>query len=295
MRSIIQLLFPVYLLIGVNILFGQTTANAIIDTVEVEGRAAILFSGKKWAFLDEYQKSLVYDSLFTKNWITKDIHSYPSQKSTILEEKAINLLENVNNFVFPLDSFKQLRGFTGYHTGLDLKAPTGDTVRAAFDGRVRFASNIRNGYGNLVIIRHYNGLETYYSHLSKILVSIDDDVKSGCAVGLVGSTGRASGPHLHFETRYRDIPFDPLKFINTEQKCLISDSLLICNSLLGKSSGKAIVSDTHGDSDEYHTIIRGDTLYKIAKKYNTTVEAICQLNSISKTTILRIGQKLIIP
>jgi murein DD-endopeptidase MepM/ murein hydrolase activator NlpD len=267
----------------------------ILDTVDLNGRSVLLMKSNRWLYLEDYVKNLAYDSLFSKSWVTKDIHSYSEEKNNPITERKISLIENASEFVFPLDTFKLLRGFTGYHTGIDLKSFTGDTVCAAFDGRVRFASNIRNGYGNLVIVRHYNGIETYYSHLSKILVNVDDIINAGNAVGLVGSTGRATGPHLHFETRYHDIAFDPFKFIDGGKRCLVSDSLLICNNLLGRRSGDKNFVEVNGDHGDSYTIIRGDTLYKIARQYNTSVEVLCQLNNISRTTILRIGQKLILP
>jgi len=289
--------FCLFLLLfsGIKSLSGQTMSNTIIDTIELDGRSVVLLSGKKWAFLDEYQKSLTYDTLFSKNWITKEIHSYPSDRNRQLGELVVDLHENNSDFIFPLDTFKVLRGFSSYHTGLDLKANSGDSIRAAFDGRIRFASNIGNGYGNLVIIRHYNGLETYYSHLSKILVGLNDDLKAGEIVGLVGATGRATGPHLHFETRFRDRTFDPLTIVNCELKCLASDSLKICNQLFGKKTGNTGQHLVEGDGGDFHTIIKGDTLYKIAKLHNTSIDILCQLNNISKTTILQVGRKLIIP
>jgi murein DD-endopeptidase MepM/ murein hydrolase activator NlpD len=266
----------------------------ILDTIILNDRQVFLFSDKKWAYLDDYYRILAYDTLFTKNWEVKEIHAYRNENNKSLKEIKVNLLENNSPFVFPLDTFKYLRGFTGYHTGIDLKADLGDTIRAAFDGRIRFAANIRNGYGNLVIIRHFNGLETYYSHLSKILVSINDDVKAGDVVGLIGSTGRATTHHLHFETRYRDKPFDPQKLLTCEEKTLLSDSLLICNNLFGRDISDSYVEVKEDGSTEvlYHTIIKGDTLYKIARQYHTSIDALCQLNNISTSTTLKIGRKL---
>ena len=88
------------------------------------------------------------------------------------------------------------------HQGTDIPLKSGTPVAAAFDGRVRMSSYV-SGYGNLVILRHENGLETFYGHLSKRQVSVGDWVRAGDIVGLGGSTGRSSGPHLHFETRYK--------------------------------------------------------------------------------------------
>jgi murein DD-endopeptidase MepM/ murein hydrolase activator NlpD len=273
--------------------FGQND-NIILDTLTLNDRQIFLFKNKKWAFVDDYLKNIGYDTLFSRNWETKEIHAYRTERNKSIKSLKVNLRENNSAFIFPLDTFKYLRGFTGYHTGLDLKADLGDTIRAVFDGKIRFAGNIRNGYGNLVIIRHYNGLETYYSHLSKILININDDVKAGDLIGLVGQSGRATTHHLHFEIRYFDKPFDPLKLLSLQERNLISDSLLICGSLFGEVQvdSELDLADANNNDIQYHTIVKDDTLYKLSKKYNTTIEALCQLNTISKSTTLKIGRQL---
>jgi murein DD-endopeptidase MepM/ murein hydrolase activator NlpD len=273
---------------------AQNRYGDILDTIVVNDKSVILFSNKRWTYAEDYKINLSYDSLFFNNWNTKDIHAYFSGTAKLFKNFSIYLYENNSAFVFPLDTFKYLRGFRGNHTGLDLKADLGDSIRAAFDGRIRFAANIHNGYGNLVIIRHYNGLETYYSHLSKILVQVNDDVKSGDIIGLVGQTGRATTHHLHFETRYHDWVFDPTKIISLQNKMLLSDSLAICSSLFsGGSCNPNIESPINGEPrTQYYTVVKGDTLSKISKLYATTVENLCQINDISKNSILQIGQKL---
>jgi hypothetical protein len=274
--------------------FAQNSFGDILDTIMINDKPALLFSNKRWAYLDDHNKCLSYDSLFSQNWETKEIHAYLNERNKPIHDKTINLLENNSTFVFPLDTFKYLRGFKGSHTGLDLKADFGDSIRAAFDGRVRFADNIRNGYGNLVIIRHFNGLETYYSHLSKILVQVDDVVSAGDVIGLVGQTGRATTHHLHFETRYRDKVFDPLKLLSLQEKNLLSDSLEICKRLFGQEiySPNRETTVAGGTDLVYHTVISGDTLYKISRLYSTSVDDLCKWNKISKTSTLRIGQKI---
>lgn len=288
--KILLLIIPLYIY---STSTAQNSTSAILDTISINNRAAIIFSNKRWAYLDDHNKSLSYDSIFATNWENKEIHAYLSEKNKPLTPKTLNLLENNSPFVFPLDSFQYLRGFKGSHTGIDLKAPTGDSIRSAFDGRVRFANNIRNGYGNLVIIRHYNGLETYYSHLSKILVEVDDDVKAGEVIGLVGQTGRATTHHLHFETRYRDRVFNPEKLLSVKDRTLLSDTLLIPGNIFG-SANTAIkqTENSPGSSDTYHKVVKGDTLYKISKRYSVTIENLCQWNNISRNSTLHIGQQI---
>lgn len=96
------------------------------------------------------------------------------------------------------------------HKGVDIKVYIGDTIRAAWNGQVRVVKYNANGYGNFVVIRHKNGLETYYGHLSKQLVKANQLVKAGDPIGLGGNTGRSTGSHLHFETRLCGYAIDPL-------------------------------------------------------------------------------------
>lgn len=105
--------------------------------------------------------------------------------------------------------------FTGKqreHTGVDLRAKYGDAVYASAPGRVIF-TGVAGGYGNLIQIAHAHGYVTYYGHLSKIYAHMGEKVHRGTLIGRVGATGRVTGPHLHFEIRYKGKPLDPLQFI----------------------------------------------------------------------------------
>ncbi len=275
---------------------SQTGPSEILDTVGYNGRQVLLMSNNKWMYLSDYDKNRSYDSLFKINWITNEIHAYGKERNNHSDEKKLNLLEH-GTYVFPLDSFKYLRGFTGYHTGVDLKADKGTNVKAAFDGIVRYASYSQGGYGKLVIIRHYNGLETYYSHLSKILVTVNESVSAGTIIGLVGQTGRATTNHLHFETRFHDNPFRPSAIFNLDDKQLLQDSLLICYDLFNANSNvsnKSALAGGDGEGSVPYTIQKGDTLSKIAQQYNTSVSSLCELNNISSTAILKIGETIFV-
>ena len=123
------------------------------------------------------------------------------------------------------------------HNGIDLNLKTGDTVCAAWSGKVRYAKFNDGGFGNLVIIRHHNGLETFYAHLSKLLVFPDQDVIAGETIGLGGSTGHSTGPHLHFEVRFYDDPINPEEMIDFANKKLKIENLFVHKSLF-KSGAK---------------------------------------------------------
>ena len=206
------------------------------------------------------------------------------------------------------------------HQGIDLPYPTGTPVYAAFDGKVRVSDSV-GGYGNLIIIRHANGLETYYGHLSRRDVQSGDWVNAGDVIGLGGSTGRSSGPHLHFETRYKGYAFDPNWLIDFETGTL-RHRLLRFRSWYFNPNSRYVQSFDDEDeiyrTDEeerlraeeqakkeaqaraaaeratrkYYTVRSGDTLGKIAKKNGTSVKALCRLNGIKETTTLQIGRKL---
>lgn len=109
------------------------------------------------------------------------------------------------------------------HNGIDIKAYTGDTVRATFKGKVRVVKYDSSGYGNVIVIRHWNGLETVYGHLSKQIVKVNEIVEAGQPIGLAGNTGRSTGTHLHFETRFCGIPINPNEIFSIQDRDVIND------------------------------------------------------------------------
>lgn len=171
-----------------------------------------------------------------------------------------------------------------FHYGVDIKVYKGDPICAAFDGVVRITKYDRRGFGNVVVIRHPFGLETIYGHLSKIMVVPMQKVKAGDIIGLGGNSGRSTGSHLHFEIRYRGEPFDPNYFIDFNEYQLKTDTLV-----LTRANFEYLIELRKA---KYCTIRKGDTLYKIARRYNTTVNQLCKLNNISRKTILKPGRKL---
>jgi murein DD-endopeptidase MepM/ murein hydrolase activator NlpD len=171
-----------------------------------------------------------------------------------------------------------------FHYGVDIKLYKGDPVCAAFDGVVRITKYDRRGFGNVVVIRHPFGLETIYGHLSKIMVAPMQKVKAGDIIGLGGNSGRSTGSHLHFEIRYRGEPFDPNYFIDFNNYQLKADTLV-----LTRANFEYLIELRKA---KYCTIRKGDTLYKIARRYHTTVRHLCKLNHITPKTLLRPGRKL---
>ncbi len=163
------------------------------------------------------------------NWDTSAIDPYRYDLRRIKDQYHLVILQSDCGYQIPIHNrvnskFGWRRG--RLHAGIDLQLRIGDTVRAAFDGVVRL-SEYHGGYGNCVMIRHYNGTETLYGHLSLRLVKSGDLVNAGQVIGLGGSTGRSTGPHLHFETRFLGRPFDPQKIIDFSSDTLKTNVLII--------------------------------------------------------------------
>jgi hypothetical protein len=170
-----------------------------------------------------------------------------------------------------------------HHYGIDLKAYKGDSISCAFDGVIRITKRARD-YGYYVLVRHFNGLETLYAHLSKIIVSPGDTLKAGSILGLGGSTGRSTGYHLHFETRYLGNPINPNDIIDFNTYT-VKNNIFLLNSH-NFDYKKEI------DKIRFWTIKRGDTLGRISLRTGVSISKLCSLNGIKRTTTLRIGRRL---
>jgi len=265
---------------------AQRNVDAIIDTVETPKGTAILYKNFTWEYLQDepVMMSLEDDStgLFSAQWINDQIFAYRIKPDSI-HDTLVSLISPGRIFTMPIYG-KLFRGFTYSHKGLDIKLNKGDTVKAAFDGVVRYAKYNRGGFGNLVIIRHYNGLETYYGHLSKIMVKVNEVVKSGDHIALGGSTGRSRGPHLHFEIRYKDIPLDPLRVVDYDNQRLIANNFPVTKMVF--------YPNDHVADAVVIRIKSGDTIGKLARKYHTSVKEICAMNKIKANTKLRVGRSI---
>ena len=206
--------------------------------------------------------------------------------------------------------------FKRQHKGMDINAYKGDTIRAAFDGKVRISEFQAGGYGHVVVLRHNNGLETVYGHFSKRLVPVDAEVKAGDPIGLAGSTGRSTATHLHFETRLCGEYIDPALLFDFKAQDVTGDFYV------WRKNGRGKVIDQHEvnqdlaentDAEETtdvqetasaksnarsaartrnHKVKKGETLFSIARKHGTTVDRICRLNGISTKAKIRPGQIL---
>ncbi len=227
----------------------------------------------------------------TTGWCTYRINCARFNLSYLYDTLSIPLIDTTlhRTFTYPLKTpvtspFGPRHGF--WHFGTDLQVYHRDTIRATFNGIVRVVTNDRYGYGNVVVIRHHYGLETLYGHLTKPLVRTNHEVKSGDPIGLGGRTGRATGPHLHFEIRFCGEPFDPATILDYDNYTLKNPVLSLTRAQFGYADDlRATVM---------HTIRKGDNLGRIARSYRTTIRRLCTLNGITPKTLLKIGRKLII-
>lgn len=223
------------------------------------------------------------------NWSNEHVQAYGD--AIVPESYRFDL----TGFHMPTDN-TQITSVFGYrsrwrrmHYGLDIKVYVGDTIRAAFDGKVRIVKNQgRQGYGKFVVVRHDNGLETVYGHLSKQLVDENQNVKAGEPIALGGNTGRSTGSHLHFETRFLGIPIDPAQMFDFTRQDIIADSYTF-HRVKGESNTVRSIAQSRG---MYYKVKRGDTLSRIASRQGLSVDKLCKLNRITKRTSLRPGQIL---
>ena len=223
------------------------------------------------------------------NWNNQYVHAYGN--AIIPDTYTIDL----TGFHMPTPSTKITSPFgprwRRMHNGLDLKVNIGDTIVAAFDGKVRIVKYERRGYGKYVVIRHDNGLETVYGHLSKQLVEENQLVKAGEVIGLGGNTGRSTGSHLHFETRFLGIAINPIYMFDFPKQDIVADTYTFRKAKGVKRAGSHDTQVADG-TIRYHKVKSGDTLSRIAKLRGVSVSTLCKLNRIKPTTTLRSGQVL---
>ena len=223
------------------------------------------------------------------SWNTITPNPYNSSalalEDTLIELKLVGTKRSPK-FVIPItDKLTSKYGWRDgrMHKGIDIDLQVWDTVVTAFSGMVRVARNY-GGYGRVVVVRHFNGLETLYAHLHRIKVKPGQLVEAGELIGLGGSSGHSSGSHLHWEVRFKGTPINPLNFINYKEQRLINETLVLHKTKHGFAG--------YPKGSVFYIVQNGDYLYKIASEYGTTVSKLCKLNNISRNASLLVGQKL---
>lgn len=257
-------------------------------------------------------------NLYLNTWDEKKPSVYKSAKYPGTGTVKLGLFPDSGAYSMPCDN-NLVTSRYGWrrermHRGTDVDLVTGDEVRSVMEGVVRFAGWY-SGYGYCVLIRHMNGLETLYAHLSKLTVSSGEVIGHGDKIGLGGTTGHSTGSHLHFEVHFMGRAINPELIFDFKNKVVKTDYLLISSDGKAKawsSNDDLEVSDAQktqpltadhdaeteiatekpADTRKYHYIKKGETLYRLSKKYKTSVTHLCNINRLRTNSTLRIGQKI---
>lgn len=286
---------------------GDLLANQGNTNIQLDNTTKYL----EGLFSDEEEPEF---DIYTEGWDSQHVNCYANM--TVPQSAPIDVAKYAMPHPGYITSpYGYRKRFRRMHKGVDLKINMGDTIRAAFDGRVRLTKFERRGYGYYVVLRHTNSLETVYGHLSKFLVEPDQYVKAGDPIALGGNTGRSTGPHLHFETRYMGYAINPCAIFDFANQTTHTDIYTFDKSTYqnarnfspqanaeyaakyrAENPPKAYVPDRSSKSGSASSTVyrvkKGDSLGKIASRNGTTVARLCKLNGIKTTTTLQIGQKL---
>ena len=278
---------------------------------------------QKYDFLQPINIEIVEDSTITiidslkpkpvnitgEYWISTVYNPYKYAKEP---EFPLQLKFEDSTYFSPIGKKKVVTSRYGWrygrpHKGIDIDLITGDSIFAMFEGVVRMARYTR-GHGRTVVVRHYNGLETVYAHLSKYGVKENDTVGKGAYLGKGGTSGNARGSHLHLVVNYKGISINPeylFKFDDNNQ--IRSREIWITKKwtqpLLHSSKRQSKIKPLLSEEEALASLIKqrsiyvvkpGDTLSRISKRNNVTIASLCKVNTIRRNSILKIGQQLVI-
>ena len=257
---------------------------------------------EKNTFIDLIEDLEPEPDIYTEGWNSKRVN--PFKESDVPDTKVID----VTGYCMPVpgkvtSNYGYRAKFGRMHKGIDLAIRSNDTIYAAFDGKVRLTNYEARGYGNYVILRHPNGLETVYGHLNKALVKPDQVVRAGQPIALGGSTGRSTGPHLHFETRYMGYAINPSAIFDFANHTTDTDTYQFSKKTYTKARNYAPSKNLAksengnpyktGDSDiATYTVRKGDTLTSIARSYGMSATRLRKLNKMGSSDRIRAGQVL---
>lgn len=239
--------------------------------------------------------------IYTEGWNSKRVN--PFSEKDVPSSAVIDVTGYHMPHMGKLTSNYGYRAkFGRMHKGVDIGIRSNDTIYAAFDGKVRLTAYEAKGYGNYVILRHPNGLETVYGHLNKALVKPDQVVRAGQPIGLGGSTGRSTGPHLHFETRFMGYAINPSAIFDFANHTTHTDTYTFSkktyqqprNFAPAKTTTRSENGNTYraGTESKVYVVKKGDTLSSIAKAYGLSATTLRKLNGLGNSSTIKIGQEL---
>ncbi len=256
-------------------------------------------------FIDLVDDEEPEPDIYTEGWNSKRVN--PFTESQVPGKAVID----VRNYHIPVpgkitSNYGYRAKFGRMHKGVDLAIRSNDTIYAAFDGKVRLTNFEARGYGNYIILRHPNSLETVYGHLNKFLVKADQVVRAGDPIALGGSTGRSTGPHLHFETRYMGYAINPSAIFDFNNKTTHTDFYTFTKQTymnprsyapskeLAKSENKSENVYQAGKQNETgtYTVRIGDTIASVARTNGISKTRLLQLNNLKASDVLKPGQVL---
>ncbi|CAL2061416.1 M23 family metallopeptidase [Tenacibaculum sp. 190524A05c] len=261
---------------------------------------------------DSIKREKIKDSLsivnFSQNWDTIHFNAYA--KTKIKYPFKISFLDST--YASPIPRKHVITSRYGWrrgrpHRAIDIDLITGDDVYSILDGKVRYVG-YHSGHGKTIVVRHYNGLETVYAHLSKYDVKVNTIVKKGQLIGKGGNTGRSRGSHLHLEVRFNGIDIHPEHVFNFKDNTKIrSKDVWVTEDWatpyyhISTRQSFLVVLDSHEKAMAYkkrkrqiYIVKSGDTLSGIAYKNRVSIRRICKTNKIRRTSTLKIGQRLIL-
>ena len=289
----------------------RSEASAV-DTLDTHDEFVkiLLYGDKTWRYLkvNGYEQK---PEIFKMHWETTTVNPYQKTVDQLPDAWSIWLVDSLDQYHCPFQGAVWPGGKYGPrknrpHQGVDLPLAVGAPIYSTFAGQVRVSRYSEKGYGNYIVIRHENGLETFYAHLSDRKVSVGEWVIAGQVIGLGGSTGRSTGPHLHYEVRYQGFSFDPEWIIDFKEGTLKHRLFVLKKKYFGVNHANPqnfedempeekkaeLTPSSPSSTPVYHVVVTGDTLYALAVKNKTSIAAICKLNNITENTVLQLGQKL---
>lgn len=272
--------------------------NLIANQANVKDQIRIIDDNTTMGYF-EFENIEPEPDIYTEGWDSQRVN--PFKESDVPFSAVID----VTNYAIPhkgrvTSNYGYRKRFGRMHKGIDIGIRSNDTIYAAFDGKVRLTNYEARGYGKYVIIRHTNDLETVYGHLNKFLVEPNQYVKAGDPIALGGNTGRSTGPHLHFETRYMGYAINPAAIFDFANQTTHTDTYTFTKKTYIQARNYAPSTteqtQTYQASDNSsrttYTVRKGDSLSAIARKNGISLIRLCRLNGLKKTSKIQPGQKL---
>jgi len=282
---------------------NKAHANLIASRSNSKDKIKLL---EKNSFIDLYEELEPEPDIFTEGMNSRLVNPYNAAtvpNSAVIDVRGFHMPTGYNRIN---SNYGYRARFKRMHKGIDLHIKMNDTIYAAFSGVVRLTNYEGKGYGNYVILRHGNQLETVYGHLNRFLVKKGQHVKAGQPIALGGSTGRSTGPHLHFETRYMGYAINPSAIFDFNQRTIHTDYYTFNKKTYTQprsySQKKEMASSKQNQSEARYqaaktqpgtyTVKAGDDIASIARMAGLNKTKLLQLNGLKASDHLKVGQVL---